>query len=181
MAKATAAGCEGYTVYESLNMLGGVCFGPPASLADARIADLSLLSSLRQMTDFKAVAFNAKVQLTPIKPKKLGSLLKPPTSSGGGATTLPSILTPQPAIYNWGLDRSDQTRLPLDNDVSQCPNGGANVELWMLDTGCRVTHQEYRGRATTESVFINGAYAFPSGADGHGHGSHTAGIAAGKW
>ena len=41
--------------------------------------------------------------------------------------------------------------------------------------------QELRGRATTEPAAIDGYAVFPSGADGHGHGTHCAGSAAGAY
>ena len=90
--------------------------------------------------------------------------------------------TPQdPSIYNWGLDRSNQVGGSLDRDESQCPSRGTGVILFILDTGCRTTHQEITGRATTESVVVDGSYQpFGPGTDGHGHGTHCAGTAAGE-
>ena len=36
----------------------------------------------------------------------------------------------------WHLDRTDQQQLPLDNIFSPlCPNRGAGVDIYILDTG----------------------------------------------
>jgi hypothetical protein len=49
-----------------------------------------------------------------------------------------------------------------------------------LPPGCLTSHDEIRGRATTESVTLdNGFRPYGTGRDGHGHGTHCAGTAAG--
>jgi subtilisin family serine protease len=51
---------------------------------------------------------------------------------------------------------------------------GVGVTVYMIDTGCRTTHQELRGHATlVYTLFHNGLE------DQHGHGTHTAGTVAG--
>ncbi|MBD3655195.1 MULTISPECIES: S8 family peptidase [Marinobacter] len=46
----------------------------------------------------------------------------------------------------WGLDRSDQTFLPL-NEVYQYPdNAGSGANVYIIDTGLRSSHQEFSGR-----------------------------------
>ena len=42
-------------------------------------------------------------------------------------------------------------------------------------------YQELRGRATTEPATVDGYAVFENGNDGHGHGTHCAGTAAGGW
>ncbi|EAU82204.2 hypothetical protein CC1G_10606 [Coprinopsis cinerea okayama7 len=54
-------------------------------------------------------------------------------------------------------------------------SGGAGVDIYVLDTGVRLTHVEFEGRARSGAVF--GGYA-PT--DGQGHGTHCAGTAAGR-
>jgi Tol biopolymer transport system component len=46
----------------------------------------------------------------------------------------------------WGLDRIDQRDLPLDNQYSYT-NTGAGVNVYVIGTGIRFSHQEFGGRA----------------------------------
>lgn len=82
-------------------------------------------------------------------------------------------------MYNWGLDRANQESRPLDKNIQQCASRGKGVVVYILDTGCRASHRELSGRASTESVETDGIRPFGGGGDGHGHGTHCAGTAAG--
>src|SRR4051812_31540856 len=46
-----------------------------------------------------------------------------------------------------GLDRIDQRDLPLDTKYSYL-NSGAGVNVYIIDSGIRTTHQEFGGRAS---------------------------------
>lgn len=46
----------------------------------------------------------------------------------------------------WGLDRINQDSLPFD-DIYTYSQTGATVDVFVIDTGIRVTHQEFGGRA----------------------------------
>jgi subtilisin family serine protease len=74
----------------------------------------------------------------------------------------------------WGLDRIDQRNLPLDT-VYSIPNFGegapAAVNVYVLDTGIRVSHTEFGGRASVAFDAFGG-----NGLDCNGHGTHVAGI-----
>ncbi|KQX77732.1 MULTISPECIES: S8 family peptidase [Streptomyces] len=76
----------------------------------------------------------------------------------------------------WGLDRIDQTNLPLSGTYTYPDSGGGGTTVYVLDTGVRITHQEIAGRASYGYDFVdNDATA----QDGAGHGTHVATTVAG--
>ncbi|CAE7202999.1 hypothetical protein CFE70_010530 [Pyrenophora teres f. teres 0-1] len=80
----------------------------------------------------------------------------------------------------WGLQRlssaTGATGSPKTEDFTYSFNDsslGAGVDIYIVDTGVRTTHAVFTGRAT------QGFTATGSFTDGDGHGTHTAGTAAG--
>lgn len=74
----------------------------------------------------------------------------------------------------WGLDRIDQRSLPLDGQY-EYNYVGTNVHVYVVDSGIRVTHQQFGGRAYNSfSAYDDDGY------DCNGHGTHVAGIVGGS-
>jgi subtilisin family serine protease len=97
----------------------------------------------------------------------------------------------------WGLDRVDQTDLPLNNRFRHWSDNGQGVRVYVLDTGIRHSHVDFGGRVepgfdavrdltgpafydvarTDDTCDSNGE---PGGGRFVGHGTHVAGIIGGK-
>ena len=76
---------------------------------------------------------------------------------------------------NWNLDRIDQINLPLKNNNYNPIFTGKNQNIYIFDTGIKISHSEFQNRASHGANFIENE-EFD---DKHGHGSHCAGTAAG--
>ncbi len=75
----------------------------------------------------------------------------------------------------WGLDRIDQTSLPLSGSYTY-NNDGSGATVYVVDTGIRATHTDFGGRATAGYTAINDGNGTN---DCNGHGTHVAGTVGG--
>ncbi|MBT2448019.1 S8 family peptidase [Streptomyces sp. ISL-43] len=82
----------------------------------------------------------------------------------------------QPNPPSWGLDRIDQSALPLNQSYTYPDKAGEGVTAYIIDTGVRITHQDLAGRASYGYDAIDNDN---TAQDGHGHGTHVAGTVAG--
>ncbi|MGW1728308.1 S8 family peptidase [Streptomyces sp. NPDC002306] len=77
---------------------------------------------------------------------------------------------------SWGLDRIDRPDPSLDRSYTSPRSAGAGVTVYVIDTGIRITHRDFGGRASYGWDFVDGDR---TAADGNGHGTHIAGTVAG--
>ena len=76
---------------------------------------------------------------------------------------------------SWGLDRIDQTALPLGSNYSY-NTSGAGVTAYIVDTGILASHLEFAGRVRSGFTSINDGRGTN---DCEGHGTHVAGTVGG--
>src|SRR5262249_1620029 len=77
---------------------------------------------------------------------------------------------------SWGLDRIDQTALPLSRSYSYTTTG-AGVTAYIIHTGIRITHTQFGGRARVGFDAIGDGR---NGIDCNGHGTHVSGTVGGS-
>lgn len=75
----------------------------------------------------------------------------------------------------WGLDRIDQRDLPLDNSYT-FSNEGNGVNVYVIDSGIRATHNDFGGRVRSGFSAVNDGRGTN---DCRGHGTHVAGTIGG--
>lgn len=77
---------------------------------------------------------------------------------------------------SWGLDRIDQAGTAGDGAYTYPDAAGGDVTAYVVDTGVRVTHKDFEGRATSGFDAVDND---DDADDGNGHGTHVAGTIAG--
>jgi subtilisin family serine protease len=90
----------------------------------------------------------------------------------------------------WGLDRIDQTSLPLDGTYNPVYNG-AGADIYIVDTGIDTSHVEFQPGSGYPSRTVKNIYDVyastgylkthpPDDSDSEGHGTHVSGTAGGR-
>ncbi|KAK9764153.1 hypothetical protein K7432_008576 [Basidiobolus ranarum] len=76
---------------------------------------------------------------------------------------------------SWDLPRISERALDTSAPYNYPDPAGQGVDVYIIDTGINVSHNEFGGRATLPISFISGE----STADLHGHGTHISGTIGG--
>jgi hypothetical protein len=97
------------------------------------------------------------------------------TENTGERAKRAAILEPEP-LHGWeGLAKRVPYNAPTNTTCY--PRRGANVNVFVIDTGCRVTHEQLRRRAVSYPI---AGSPFTSGDDEVGHGTHIAATIVGR-
>ncbi|MFM8507479.1 MAG: S8 family serine peptidase, partial [Actinomycetota bacterium] len=90
--------------------------------------------------------------------------------------TVVGIEADQASPPSWGLDRTDQRSLPLNQNYSYNYTG-SGVRAYIIDTGVRSDHREFGGRVVAGRTQVDDGRGTE---DCNGHGTHVAGTVGGQ-
>lgn len=180
-----------------------VVYPQDSSVDPAKVnEDIALLKSLGGTVDLdyrpEILAIAATLPETALNALRHRTSIEYIESDANVSIASPTPVTPTPHV-GWGLDRIDQReRLPGPADLPTyprenfaayaMPGTGKGVAAYVLDTGIRTSHGEFGGFASAPGPVVPRT-AFPlytavldgqGTNDCHGHGTHVAGILAGK-
>ena len=93
-----------------------------------------------------------------------------------------SVALSAPTDVPWHLDRINQRALPLDGNTNRGGLTGAGIDIYVVDTGVRATHEQFGGRVVPGIDYPTStgvSPVAPVSSDCDGHGTHVSGLAAG--
>ncbi|MEQ1546707.1 S8 family serine peptidase [Methyloglobulus sp.] len=126
-----------------------------------------------KMTDTALEQIRKNPNVAYVEANRIISLEKP-TNAKVETDSITSLAFPA----SWGQDRVDQHDLPLDDSFNP-QKTGRGVNVYVLDTGIRRTHQEFGNRVAAGATFIFDGQGTNDCSD-IGHGTHVAGTIGGK-
>jgi aqualysin 1 len=132
------------------------------------------LQGIRHNPHVEKVVPVLRMQLDPIESASTGPADAADTPSGGAMSH--TVLTESTSPGRWGLDRTDQSSLPLSGSYSYRYTG-AGVTVYIIDSGIRWDHQEFGGRVSSLYDAIDNDR---SAWDCYSHGTHVAGTVGGR-
>jgi hypothetical protein len=139
---ANKLGCTNYDFFPNLGMLTATCTG-----------GLVRQRALRAMPgmDFTFVTVQSQLNKIPqikiASPNEIINLVAPWLNMTAGQLSTPGQQSLISTGSLWHLDRDNQVKPGVDQRIGRCRSGGEGTQLWVIDTGCRPTHEQLAGRA----------------------------------
>ncbi len=177
---------------------------------DPQLPSILGVASLQAAVDSLLVAVGGGETIHLYQTALTGAALAVDESQATLLESLPGVLAVEPdkvvvanavqANATWGLDRVDQPFLPLDETYQYPDQAGQGVNVYVIDTGIRDTHEEFTGRVITGRNFavndtgllglggtplvgpflnIGGETDPADTTDCHGHGTHVSSTSVG--
>ncbi|KAF9918578.1 hypothetical protein FBU30_000131 [Linnemannia zychae] len=130
------------------------------------------------------IAFDQKEALDEIIDSSFGEQVVPSLNNETDSFSAEAIVNGHSVHLNyyslkspsWGLSRISQRRRENPKDYSYMSTAGAGVDVYIIDSGVYQDHVDFGGRASTIANFVNNEHD----EDTCGHGTHVAGIVAGR-
>lgn len=147
----------------------------PTSIQSLATSGMNLKETQITESDDQGVTrvFNSRVYTADLTSEQVSTL----TKSGSVDLISNTIVYPsinQPTPPSWGLDRIDQSSLPLNLNYNYTYQG-TGVTAYIIDTGINNSHQEFTGRIP-KGAWVSGLTSY---IDCNGHGTHVAGTIGG--
>jgi subtilisin family serine protease len=143
----------------------------PKNLSDFDLQPVVMYSS--DIQGNKSTFESKKIFTTDLTAKQLEILNKTKLVESISTTTLVYPDSNQQNPPSWGLDRIDQDTLPLDRKFTYGTLTGAGVNVYVIDSGLKMSHTEFTGRIPKYFSIYGDEES--DAEDCNGHGTHVAG------